>query len=171
MVRPLFWIEGENIGESRPGNFWWPQCYPCSRRTIISRDPAGRCVMNNSFELFSVNSQRNTTRKRPSSQGFTIRSKVTPGICWWTRYSQFSQGCRYVERFIPGLLNYRTAPPEHWRRIRTTNMIERLNKELKRRTRAFGAFANNASLLHLAGILLIDINEEWITSRRYLCGS
>jgi transposase-like protein len=50
-------------------------------------------------------------------------------------------------------------------------MLERLNKELKRRTRAIGAFANEASLLRLAGTILMDINEEWITSRRYLSGS
>jgi len=50
-------------------------------------------------------------------------------------------------------------------------MLERLNKELKRRTRTIGAFTNDASLLRLAGNILMDINEEWITSRRYLSGS
>lgn len=55
----------------------------------------------------------------------------------------------------------RAAPHEQWKRIRTTNMLERLNKELKRRTRAIGAFANEASLLRLAGTILMDINEEW----------
>jgi putative transposase len=42
------------------------------------------------------------------------------------------------------------------------------NKELKRRTRKIGAFPNEASLLRLAGSILIDINEEWITGNRYL---
>jgi transposase-like protein len=50
-------------------------------------------------------------------------------------------------------------------------MLERLNKELKRRSRAIGAFPNDASLLRLAVTILMDINEEWITSRRYLSGS
>lgn len=50
-------------------------------------------------------------------------------------------------------------------------MLERLNKELKRRSRTIEAFPNDASLLRLAGTILMDINEEWITSYRFLCGS
>jgi transposase-like protein len=73
-----------------------------------------------------------------------------------------------VDRFLHGLFNYRSAPPEHWRRIRTTNLLERVNEELKRRYHAIGAFPNDAALLRLAGAILMDINEEWITSRRYL---
>jgi transposase-like protein len=47
-------------------------------------------------------------------------------------------------------------------------MMERLNKELKRRSKVVGAFPNNDSLLRLVVSILININEEWITSRRYL---
>ncbi len=83
----------------------------------------------------------------------------------------FPRAADTVERFIPDLLNYRIAPQDHWRRIRTTNMLERINKELKRRSRPIGAFPNDASLLRLAGTILMDMNEEWITSRRHLSGS
>lgn len=79
----------------------------------------------------------------------------------------FSRAADTVERFIPGLLNYRIASQEHWRGIRTTNMLEQLNKELKRRSRAIGAFSNDALLLRLAGTILMDINEERITGQRY----
>lgn len=67
-----------------------------------------------------------------------------------------------------GLMNYRAYPPEHWKKIRTTNFLERVNKELKRRSRKNGAFPNDASLFRLAGSIPIDINEEWITGNRYL---
>lgn len=50
-------------------------------------------------------------------------------------------------------------------------MLERLNKELKRRSRTIEAFPNDASLLRLAETILMDINMEWIISHRYLCGS
>ncbi|WP_201030041.1 transposase, partial [Kosmotoga sp. DU53] len=53
-------------------------------------------------------------------------------------------------------------------RIKTTNMLERINKELKRRTRVVGAFPNDAALLRLAVAILLDINEEWLLGRRYL---
>ena len=47
-------------------------------------------------------------------------------------------------------------------------MMERVNKELKRRTKVVGAFPNEESLLRLVGSILMDINEEWVTGRRYL---
>ena len=73
-----------------------------------------------------------------------------------------------IHRFHQGVMNYRSFPPEVWKKIRTTNLLERVNKELKRRSKKIGAFPNDASLLRLAGSILIDINEEWITGNRYL---
>ncbi len=52
---------------------------------------------------------------------------------------------------------------EFWKKIRTTNHLERIHKELKRRSRKIGAFLNDASLLRLTGSILIDSNEKWIT--------
>jgi transposase-like protein len=80
----------------------------------------------------------------------------------------FSRAADTIHRFQHGLMNYRSFPPEFWKKIRTTNLLERVNKELKRRSRKIGAFPNDASLLRLSGSILIDINEEWITGNRYL---
>jgi transposase-like protein len=59
-------------------------------------------------------------------------------------------------------------PPEHRRRIRTTNGVERVNQELKRRTRVVRIFPNLRSCLRLATALLKEYHEDWITGRRYL---
>jgi len=59
-------------------------------------------------------------------------------------------------------------PPEHRRRIRTTNGVERINQELKRRTRVVRIFPNPESCLRLASALLKEWHEDWITGRRYL---
>ncbi len=59
-------------------------------------------------------------------------------------------------------------PPEHRVRIRTTNGLERLNQELKRRTRVVRIFPNRASLLRLVTALALEQSEEWVTGRRYL---
>ena len=80
----------------------------------------------------------------------------------------FSRAADTIERFQYDVLNYRSFPIDQWKRIRTTNLLERVNKELKRRYRSIGAFPNDSSLLRIAGSILMDINEEWITSRRYL---
>ena len=65
-------------------------------------------------------------------------------------------------------MNYRYAPQEFWKKIRTTNLLERVNRELKQRSKKIGDFPSDASLLRLAGSILIDINENWITGSRYL---
>ena len=80
----------------------------------------------------------------------------------------YSKALDTVERFRFDLWNYRAFPMSHWRRIRTTNCMERINKELKRRSRVFGAFPNDQSFMRLGVSILIDINEEWVTGRTYL---
>jgi len=73
-----------------------------------------------------------------------------------------------IERFIPGLMSYTAFPKRHWKRIHTTNMVERVNRELKRRTKVVGVFPNEESLLRLVGSILMDVNEEWVTGKKYL---
>ena len=80
----------------------------------------------------------------------------------------YSKSADTIERFRFSLGNYRAFPREHWRRIRTTNGLERINKELKRRTRVAGAFPNDESFMRMGVSLLIDINEEWLTTKKYL---
>lgn len=68
-----------------------------------------------------------------------------------------------LEHFQYDVMNYMQFPQSHWRRIRTTNMMERTNKEIKRRSRVVGAFPSQESVLRLVVSILIDINEDWIT--------
>jgi MFS family permease len=56
----------------------------------------------------------------------------------------------------------------HRRLLRTTNGLERVNRELKRRTRVVGIFPNEASCLRLVSALLMELSEEWETGRAYL---
>ncbi len=80
----------------------------------------------------------------------------------------YQKAAATIERLLPGLLNYTAFLKAHRKRIRTTNVMERINRELKRRTRVVGAFPSDQSLLRLAGSILRNINEEWITGKRYL---
>lgn len=59
-------------------------------------------------------------------------------------------------------------PRSHWRRLRTSNLAERLSQEIKRRTRVAGLFPNETSLLRLVTALLMEISEEWETEKTYL---
>lgn len=73
-----------------------------------------------------------------------------------------------IDRFRFDLWNYKAFPRKHWWRIRTTNVMKLINKELKRRSRVVGAFSNDDAFIRLGVSILIDINEEWVTGKRYL---
>jgi transposase-like protein len=80
----------------------------------------------------------------------------------------YPAAAKTIERYHYDLFNYMSFPKAFWRRIRTTNLLESTNRELKRRSKVVGAFPNDQSLLRLAVSILIDKNEEWMTAHRFL---
>jgi putative transposase len=65
------------------------------------------------------------------------------------------------------VLAYMAFPTEHWTRIYSTNPLERLNKEIKRRTNVVGIFPDIPSVERLVGAILMDLHDEWQVNRRY----
>ena len=74
----------------------------------------------------------------------------------------------WMETNIPQGFTVYALPTAHQRRMRTSNAIERVNQELKRRTRVAGLFPNEASLLRLVSALLCEQSNEWSTGKIYL---
>lgn len=66
------------------------------------------------------------------------------------------------------LIAFYAFPPEHWPKLRSTNPLERVNREIGRRSDVIGIFPNDAALLRLAASLLIEQNDDWLVGRRYL---
>jgi transposase-like protein len=74
----------------------------------------------------------------------------------------------HLEEHVEECLSCLAFPESHRRRIRTTNGLERLNQEIKRRTRVVRIFPNREACLRLVSALAVEQSEEWLTGRRYL---
>jgi len=74
----------------------------------------------------------------------------------------------WLEENIEEGLTFFTFPKDHWRRLRTTNGLERINREIRRRTRVVSIFPNPESCLRLVTAVLQEIHEEWSVGRIYL---
>ncbi len=73
-----------------------------------------------------------------------------------------------LEDAEPDILAFYGFPAAHWRKLRSTNPLERFNKEIGRRTDVVGIFPDDQSLIRLAGMLCIEQNDEWLVGRAYL---
>ncbi len=76
--------------------------------------------------------------------------------------------CRLLEEAEEDLLAFYAFPASHWSKLRSTNPLERVNREIGRRSDVVGIFPTDASAIRLAGALLIEQNDEWLVCRRYL---
>ena len=74
----------------------------------------------------------------------------------------------WMEANVPEGLTAFALPSSHRRRLRTTNMLERINREIKGRTRVATLFPNEGSALRLVSAVLMEISEEWETNRKYV---
>ena len=69
---------------------------------------------------------------------------------------------------LTDVLAHMDFPTQHWTKIHSTNPLERLNKEVKRRADVVGIFPNEASIVRLIGAVLLEANDEWQLQHRYM---
>lgn len=80
----------------------------------------------------------------------------------WPKFTQ------WMEENCEESMSFYDYPKSHWKRIRTNNTSERLNQEIKRRTRVARLFPNSEACLRVATAIVVEIHEEWISGRKYL---
>jgi putative transposase len=86
-------------------------------------------------------------------------------VKWQPKYPKM---CSWVEANIEETFTFYRLPAEHHKHMKSTNMLERINEELKRRTLVVRIFPNAASCLRLVRALAVEIHEDWIEATRYL---
>lgn len=79
----------------------------------------------------------------------------------------FGEVARLLDEAEHEVLTYMTFPEDHWSKLHSTNVLERLMRTLKARTRVVGIFPDEPSLVRLAGAVLLEEHDEWADNRRY----
>ncbi len=126
-------------------------------RNVLARVPKGNAEM--------VAAAIRTIFAQPDADHVRAQFDVIAGMLG----RQFPQVEAMLRDAQDDLLAFTAFPIGHWKKIWSTNPLERLNKEIKRRTDVVGVFPNPAALLRLAGAVLVEAHDEWqVSDRRYL---
>ena len=94
------------------------------------------------------------------------RRGLTAWLAFWQE--RYPKLCEWVESNMEETLSFYRLPREHHKHLRSTNLLERLNQELKRRTHVIRIFPNEASCLRLVRALAVEQHEQWLEGARYL---
>ena len=135
---------------------YWQRCYVHFLRNALDylpRKVADDCLI----ELRWLYDRRNAEEARRDLAAWLLR--------WQEKYQKL---CAWVEENIEETLTFYQLPREHHKHLKSTNMLERLNQEIKRRTHVIRIFPNEESALRLIRALAVEIHEDWIEAHRYL---
>jgi transposase-like protein len=135
----------------------WQRCRVHFMRNVLARVPRGNAEM--------VAAAIRTVFAQPDAEHVHTQLDVIAGMLG----RQFPQVEAMLRDAKDELLAFTGFPVSHWKKVWSTNPLERLNKEIKRRTDVVGVFPNPAALLRLAGAVLVEAHDEWqVSDRRYL---
>jgi len=135
----------------------WQRCKVHTMRNILAAVPAASKEMV-AATVRTVFAQSDGTATRAQ-----LREVV--GIL----EPQFPKAAAVLENAEADVTAYTAFPRAHWRKIASTNPLERINKEIKRRSNVVGIFPDDASVIRLVGAVLVDQHDDWAaTERRYL---
>jgi len=143
------------IREVLPGAAW-QRCYVHFLRDALdhlSRKLADDCL----HELRWIYDRRELVE---------VRRDIAAWLAKW--HARHSKLCDWVEENIEETLTYYRLPLQHHKHMKSTNMLERLNQELKRRTHVVRIFPNAESCLRLVRALAVETHENWLEGTRYL---
>ena len=134
----------------------WQRCYVHFLRNAIDHLPRKKdddCIL----ELRWLYERRNVGEARQDLAAWLSK--------WQGKYSRL---CDWLEENIEETFTFYRLPRQHHKHMKSTNILERLNEEIRRRTRVVRIFPNAKSCLRLVRALAVEIHEHWIEATRYL---
>jgi len=133
----------------------WQRCRVHFMRNVLSQVPKSSQSM--------VSSILRTIFAQPSREAAVMQLRQ---VAQQLR-GKFPKAMDILEQAESDVLAYMAFPREHWRQIHSTNPLERLNREIRRRSDVVGIFPNRESVIRLIGAILIEQQDEWTVARRY----
>jgi len=133
----------------------WQRCRVHFMRNVLSQVPKSSQSM--------VSSIIRTIFAQPSQEAAVMQLRQ---VAQQLR-GKFPKAMDILEQAESDVLAYMAFPREHWRQIHSTNPLERLNREIRRRSDVVGIFPNRESVIRLIGAILIEQQDEWTVARRY----
>ena len=135
----------------------WQRCKVHLARNVLAKVPKASQDM--------VAAAMRTIYAQPDAE--RVHHQFTEMVTMLER--QFADAARILDAARDDVLAFSTFPEAHWRKIWSTNPLERLNAEIKRRTRVVGIFPNDAAVLRLVTAVVAETHDEWqVAQRRYL---
>ncbi len=143
---------------------------------------AARRVFNATLQRCRVHWMRNALAHAPAKQRaavvamlktiFAQETKAEAAAQWNTVADALREKQPRLSAMMDAsredVLAYMDFPKEHWPQIASTNPLERLNKEVRRRADVVGIFPNDEAIIRLVGAQMLEINDEWAVARRYM---
>jgi putative transposase len=186
-------VLGFDVGPSEDGAFWTSFLRSlvarglCGVRLVTSdahrglKGAVAAVLVGASWQRCRVHFMRNALSLVPKAAqqmvGATIRTVFAQPDAFsahqqWRRVSEgfrhrFSRLSELMDEAEEDLLSYAAFPGEHWQKIWSNNPLERVNKEIKRRTNVVGIFPTEGSVIRLVGSILSEQHDEWQVSKRY----
>jgi putative transposase len=186
-------VLGMQVGASEAEPFWTDFLRSLTRRglrgvkLVISDAHEGlkaavRKVISASWQRCRVHFMRNVLVHAPAGQRRVVSALIATIFAqdsekaardqWRTVADQlrgrFAKIAKLMDEAEDDVLAHMSFPKEHRTKIHSTNPLERLNGEIKRRTEVVGIFPNEAAIYRLVGALLLEQNDEWALQRRYM---
>jgi transposase-like protein len=149
--------EGIKAAVSKVLSATWQRCrVHFMRNALAHAGKSGRRVVS----AFIATAFAQDTPEAASTQWRNVADQIRPKV---------PKLAHLMDTAEEDVLAYMTFPRQHWTKLHSTNPIERLNGEIKRRTEVVGIFPNDDAIVRLVGALLLEQNDEWAVQRsRYL---
>src|SRR5947208_1681684 len=143
------------IAATLPGSAW-QRCRTHAMRNLLTRVPK-------SAQSFVATMVRSIFAQPDAETVHEQHRRIADQL-----ETRFPDAAALLEAAAADLLAFTGFPKEHWRQLWSNNSLERLNKEIRRRTDVVGIFPDRASIVRLVGAVLAEQHDEWAVTRRYM---